>query len=210
MDQPFIVGVSGKKRHGKDTVGQTLVGNGGFMQTAFADPLKLMAMELFWLSYDQCYGGPGIDRELIDPRWGLSPREIMQRIGTEVGRNVHTEVWVRNTLKHIQDAFAGREVNLHNQAERRFVPHTTFAPKTASRWVITDCRFPNESEAVKAAGGIVVKVHRPGMASGDTHASETSVDLVKEDHLLINDGTLEDLAAQVRELPFMVRRSASL
>ena len=215
MERPFIVGVSGKKRHGKDTVGQTLNMSRGFMQTAFADPLKIMAMDLFWLTYDQCYGGVGldgkvVDRELVDPRWGLSPRQILQLLGTEVGRNVHTEVWVRNTLKHIEDAFAGREVNFHYQSLRTFRP-VTFNKGHAARWCITDCRFPNEAEAVKAAGGIVVKVHRPGLGeSGDSHASETSVDLVEEDHLLINDGTLEDLQAQVLALPFLQHRSAQV
>ncbi len=67
-----------------------------------------------------------------------------------------------------------------------------------------------EAAAVKRAGGLVVKVTRPGMDSGDTHASETSVDLVEEDYLVVNDGSLEELTAKVRALPFLQRRSAVL
>lgn len=209
-DKPLIVGICGKKRHGKDSIGKILARHHGFTTTAFADPLKLVAMDLFWLSYDQCYGGPGIDREEDDPRWGISPRHIMQQVGTEVGRNCHPEVWVRNTIKLIEDAWDGEEVLLNNTDAREF-EKVVFAEHTADKWAVTDVRFPNEARGIREAGGIVVKVVRPSLGeSGDIHASETSVDQVEEDHLIINDGTWEELTAKVAALPFLEQRSATL
>lgn len=203
--QPFIVGIAGKKRHGKDTVGEILAQEEfGFHRTAFALMVKVVAMDLFWLSYDQCFGGPGIDREEIDPRWGLSPRQILQRIGTEMGRNTHPDVWVRNTLRLIEQAYEGESaVNLHLPRERTFL-RVKYAPGKADRWAVTDVRFVNEARGIREAGGVIVKVVRPGLEdSGDTHASETSVDLVEEDYLIVNDGTLEDLKTKISRLPFL-------
>ena len=61
-------------------------------------------------------------------------------------------------------------------------------------WAITDVRFPNEADAVRKAGGVVIKVRRPFLENVlDEHPSEASVDLIAEDFLILNDGSLEDL-----------------
>ena len=66
------------------------------------------------------------------------------------------------------------------------------------RWAITDVRFPNEAALIRAAGGVVWKVVRPNLALPvDEHPSETSVDLVEADAVLVNDGTLDALTARV-------------
>lgn len=62
--------------------------------------------------------------------------------------------------------------------------------------VVTDVRFPNEAEAIQREGGIVIRVLRPGMG-GDAHASETSVDLINPNFVIINDGTFDTLRSRV-------------
>jgi hypothetical protein len=66
-------------------------------------------------------------------------------------------------------------------------------------WLITDCRFPNELEAVKAHKGITIKVIRDsGNTVGTTHASETALDDYTEwDYVVDNNGSIEDLKTQV-------------
>lgn len=194
MQRIRIVGICGRKRHGKDTVGRILQ-DYGYLTTAFADPVKRVAMDVYGLSWDQCYG-EGPDKESVDPRWGLSPRAIMQRLGTEVGRVIHPDTWIRHTLDNVRSAAAGTGFTLRDDDGRRFVR----AHGVASRWAVTDVRFPNEADAVVAAGGVIVKVVRPSLGDApDLHPSETSVDQVRADFTIINDGTIDDLRARVAD-----------
>lgn len=192
--QPLILGISGKKRHGKDSVAQILSARWGVQRLAFADHLKWLAMKTWDLSFEQVYGDDL--KEVVDPRWGLTPRFMLQQLGTQVGRNIHVETWVRKALDTIQRAYRGEIVLLPDLRAREF-GEFTFTPGTAAVWAIPDCRFPGEADAVHRAGGVVIKVVRPSVVSTDTHASETEVDQVQEDHLVINDGSVADLEQHV-------------
>ena len=92
--------------------------------------------------------------------------------------------------------------------------------------VISDCRFPNEIKSIKDAGGIVIRVRRgdepewykdaANMNAGDRcmnyalaknrmsklgiHASETAWVGTKFDAVMDNNGTIDDLFAQVEHL----------
>ncbi len=191
-----VIGICGRKRHGKDSVGKILQEHYGFMPTAFADPVKRVAMDVFGLSWVQCYGD-GPEKEAVDLRWDLSPRKIMQLLGTEVGRNIRPDTWIKHTLDNIRSANEGRGFQWRNDSTQEFVRQVGDPPEG---WVITDVRFPNEAEAILAAGGEVWKVVRPSLgAPTDEHSSETSVDLVFASQTLINDGSLEDLAGAVAQ-----------
>lgn len=193
MGELRIIGICGRKRHGKDSVGNILRKNYSFSATAFADAVKRVAMDVYGLSWDQCYGN-GPEKEAVEPRWGLSPRVIMQRIGTEVGRNIHADTWVKHTLDNIQAAANGQVYTWRDDFTQGF----TRLGLVRTRWVITDVRFPNEAEAIRSAGGQIWKVVRPSLGvPTDEHPSETSVDLVHADETLINDGTLDDLSRKV-------------
>ena len=47
----------------------------------FADPLKNAIGEIFGFSYEQLHGK---EKEIVDPFWGVTPRELFQKIGTEL------------------------------------------------------------------------------------------------------------------------------
>lgn len=191
----MIVGVSGRKRSGKDTVAMYLGLKYGCNRIAFADHLKYIAMLTWDLSFEQCYG-PDEVREVVDPRWGLSPRQILQRIGTEVARNIHEDTWVRKTFSTIERGTRGEDILYPDMDAKRFVEGPASGRK--DRWAIPDSRFPNEAQAIWQRGGIVVKVERPSLGvSTDLHASERGVDDITPDVLLVNDGTLADLFRQV-------------
>lgn len=194
---PLIIGISGRKRHGKDVVSTILAEHYGAHRLAFADELKRVAMGLWDLSFEQVYGDDK-HKETVDERWGISPRVLMQLLGTEVGRNIHKETWVRKAFSIIRKAHAGESVTLPDMTARCFRDFQFSSDQDV--WTIPDARFQSEAEAIKANGGIVIKVVRPSIISTDSHASETEVDNVEEDFLIVNDGSLADLEAKVLAL----------
>ncbi len=178
----MIIALSGYAGAGKDTVADALVANYGFVKYAWADTLRLAAAALNPIVTD--HDGELIRYNDVVEKYGYNDakfmfpevREILQRIGTEVGRNLIGEnVWVDATLRRIE-----RDGNIDADI------------------AITDCRFPNEAHAVKDRGGFIVRVERPGVVAANAHPSETSLDDWPFDLTIGNEGPLEaiDLVAE--------------
>lgn len=177
----MIIALCGRKQHGKNTVGDILTQQYGYKQIALADPVKKIAGEIYNLTTAQLYGDC---KEIIDPRWGVTPRHIMQTIGSELGRSIHPDTWIRYLIQDLQ---------------RR--------QDTAPGWVVTDVRYPNEAGALQLQlGAEIWRVDRSGMPDMDTHSSETSIDAIVPDCVISNNGTLEELRLQVSDI--MTTRSA--
>ena len=97
----MIVGLIGKKGHGKDTFADYLVEHYGFVKLSFAEPLKKVCKELFLLTDEQLYDP--MEKEKVDERWGKSPRQLMQIIGTDILRKYYDEkIWVNLLLKKME------------------------------------------------------------------------------------------------------------
>ena len=84
-----LIGLSGQKRVGKDTLADYLCSNHGFTKYSFAGPLKKACQEIFMLTDEQT---EGIDKETMDDRWGVSARTIFQKVGTELFREKLSQV----------------------------------------------------------------------------------------------------------------------
>lgn len=125
----------------------------------------------------------------------ITVRQLLQWVGTDAMRDViHKNVWINalfvdyNAKKLISrepsyaytiDEFA----NLHSEA-------------TLPKWIITDVRFPNEVEAIKNRGGIVIRVIRDNVVSNidKDHPSETALDDFSDfDEIIYNDDTKSEL-----------------
>lgn len=85
----------------------------------------------------------------IHPNTGkdVTPRYIMQQLGTGFGRSIHPNLWVNSLFTDFKKV----KVN-DGDTEEYELPN----------WIITDVRFPNEVSAIKERGGINIKVFRPG------------------------------------------------
>ena len=173
-----LIGIAGFAGAGKDTVADLMVAHYGFDKIAFADTMRRMI-------------------EAIDPVVGYSPledgdfeviryndaiefvgyndakvmypeiRQFLQRLGTEAGREVFGDnIWADMAMKRAA---------------------------TMKRVVIADTRFRNEAEAIKANGGIVIRVTRPGVDATNGHVSEHDLDGWRYDAHIHNNGTLSDL-----------------
>lgn len=156
----LIIGVSGKAQTGKDTFakkcGDELMEKGYTVSFfSFAYRLKQAVMLIFNLSWDDVNTDKG--KEKILPHFNnINVREVLQKFGTEVGRSIYKDIWVWNTMNDIELV----EANVA---------------------FITDMRFPNEYQAVKDAGGLVVRTQRDNYSiSENEHSSETSLDNIQD------------------------------
>lgn len=101
-------------------------------------------------------------------------RRLLQLIGTECGRQcIHEDIWVRLWRHALPTALVG----------------------TTQIVIADDIRFPNEADAVRSLGGVMVKVVRPGY-HGDGHASETHD--IQTDILIPNGGMIDELRSHGR------------
>lgn len=145
-----VVGFAGLAGSGKTTAAMHLVSAHGFARVRFAGPLKAMCAAL-GLTPDEIDGA--LKEAPCELLGGRTPRYAMQRLGTEFGRDlIDPNLWVRAWRAAVDRLPIGQPV------------------------VVDDCRFPNEAEAIQAAGGVLVRVVRPGAgAAAAGHSSEGQV-----------------------------------
>lgn len=169
----MIIGLSGYAKSGKDEVAKIILRQHREWEVRkFSGKLKEVATVLTGIPSGMFESQEFKSMEL--PGWDMTVREFLQRVGTEGIRNgVHPDAWV-NAL------FAD------------YYKH--------DYWIITDCRFPNEAQAIKDRGGKVVRIVRPGVSAINAHSSETALDDWDFDYVIHNDGTLEDLMTKALEI----------
>lgn len=119
----------------------------------------------------------------------MTVRELLQIMGTECGRQIiHDQIWVNSLFADYKPIF-----NPWNRINAERYP----------RWIITDCRFPNEAKAVKDRNGVLIRINRPsaGSETSKKHESETALDdYGKWDFIINNDGSLEQLEDKVKNI----------
>lgn len=179
MPQHLIVGVCGPKFSGKDTSAAVLVRNHQFLLCSFASFLKEACRSIFMLSHDQLHGDK---KETVDPRWNVTPREILQKVGTDLFRDRLSEVLPTLNL--------GEDKTLWSHCMRLWLD--AFA--TPQRIVIPDVRFKDEEDFIRSLGGKIVRITRDTAASsGDLHVSELEQAKIEADFTVSNNGTIHDL-----------------
>lgn len=169
----MILAISGTARAGKDTVADYLVKHHGYTKMSFADPMREALYKLNPLV--RTIEGTIVHlAQLVDTAGWENTKEItndlrvlMQRLGTEVGREMFgQDFWVNLALSKVSP----------NQ-----------------RVVFSDCRFQNEANAVKAVGGEIWRVERPGFAAANDHISEHDLDEYFFEFIFENKSSLDDL-----------------
>ena len=169
-----LIGVTGKAGSGKDTVGEMLWGEYGFVCSSFADPVKQAASIIFGVELDKFYDR--VSKEAIDPYWGITRREMLTKLGTDACRNVFgQDVWTKRWLMSFN------EVNQFDDV------------------VVTDVRFEDEAALIRSMGGTIIHLSRPASERGVKvdHVSEAGVKILDGDYGIDNNGTLGDLLKNV-------------
>lgn len=175
-----IIGITGPAGCGKGTAADYLSAYYGFRGTSFATPLKRAVAEIFAIPRGLAFTEVRELKEATLEPWGLSPRRMAQLLGTEVGRNIDSQVWVKNMELRTKEY---RELGMGI--------------------VIDDARFDNEAVWVRENGGKVFHLSRPSDEDGTKHtehASEAGVEKKPEDIVLVNDGSITDLHSMLDEI----------
>lgn len=202
MGNQLHIGFSAFATGGKDTAADILVAEHGYEKRGFADALRALCLAINPIVGLEIHRpDPPTDEERLDERFDAVPymptlepvtygdalervgyneakakypefRRILQVVGTEGCRTIFgQDVWV--------------------DASMRTVPE-----ETPCVW--TDVRFHNEADAIRAAGGIIVRIEREGVGPVTDHPSETEILDYDFDFVLWNDGTREDFERTVR------------
>lgn len=179
-----IIGVTGKKFAGKDTICdylEILLKRKGVevIRESFANGFKPHIQNMFGFT-DQQMTDPLL-KETVDERWGLSPRYILQTFGTEYGRTfLKPDVWIKSLQLRLNDGIN----NLYN-------------PRNV--WVlISDLRFDNEGEYIVERSGNIIEVKRNTDYNGyNNHQSENGISDKYSRNVINNTGTIEKLKQQI-------------
>lgn len=158
-----LIGIAGPARAGKDTLASYLLDNlsDDWTRSSFADPLKDMLRAI------------GVDcsddaKAVVSDDYGVTPRHIMQTLGTEWGRHmIDGDIWVK-----------------------------AFARLNAGKCVIVpDVRFENEADLVREHGVLIHLTGRGGIEGN--HASENPIEFKPGDIVIDNSRDLAWLHSQV-------------
>jgi hypothetical protein len=219
----MIIAIHGKAGHGKDEVGKIMqywfaahnnnlevkdlpqriakaIKEGRTNQSdiweikKFAGKLKSSMEHKFptWFNVQMWENGGSAYRNEMTPLY-MTRRELLIAEAMAM-RNICVDYWVESLMCEYQ-----------TQTTIREAPYKTAGISVTEQlpnWIITDMRFPNELERAIDLDGLCVSVTRPGMPKIDS-ISETSLDHVVGDnkgldHVIVNDGTIEDLVQSTR------------
>lgn len=207
----MIIGISGYSGSGKDLAGTIIqeISLNKWEVKKWAGKLKTMASILTGIPVEK-FEDQEFKKTELGPEWsslkmrpgkrqdGIFPkkqdmqlvpmtvRDLLQKLGTDAIRDgLHTNAWVNAVMADYKPGPFYPDVAIEEHAK---LPN----------WIITDTRFPNEAEAIKKAGGIVIRINRPGVQPINPHPSETSLDNWNFDAVINNDSQIDDLIQKIR------------
>lgn len=193
----LLIGLMGRAGAGKDTVADLICETTNAGRFAFATRLKEEAAAAFridprifdrrdvkelpirQLALSRCtdpafVAFAGRELGMLGP---LKPRTIMQTWG-DWRRGQDDGYFVRPAWQAIVEA---------ENANRRAL-------------VFTDVRFANEAERVTRSDGVLWRIERSGLPPVNSHASEWSIQELRADAVIRNDGSLDELRRAVVDL----------
>ena len=172
----MLIGLTGFARSGKDTAADFYCANFDFVKYSFAQPIKEAVKVMFSLNEDHVNGHL---KEVVLPDLEVSPRFLMQTLGTEWGREtVNTNVWLLAAQRKLAE-----KANL-----------------SGGGFVIADIRFENEASFIRKNGGVLLHINRNDREKVLSHASEQGVSFMPGDININNNGALDDLYLQLTKV----------
>lgn len=112
----LIIALTGRKRTGKTTIAEWLARSYGAFIARSNVAIHHTTRQIFELDLDQLEGPR---KDLVDDRWGLPPRTLMERVGTAVRHVFGESIWARRAASGIMTGEPGLFVfdNVRFEAE---------------------------------------------------------------------------------------------
>lgn len=226
----MLLGFCGIAGSGKDTGANFLVQHENFVKVALADPLKRICRDTFAFTDDQLWGPsdcrnapderylriPGGDKR-YDPMIGrtsitvaeyLTPRFALQQLGTEWGRNCYANVWVDYAIRTAKKILGppNEHGNPYGYNAKTGVSDESGLCVRFSGVAISDVRFQNEIDAIRRAGGKLIRLLRGAGLSGAAgeHRSEAEIREIPDSEFDVvidnNEMTLPQFEAHVLQV----------
>lgn len=170
----LVIGITGNIGAGKSTVAKYICDTYGFEEYSMAKPLKKIG-ELFYFSKEQLYGTQQQKLEQ-HKHWGISAREFLQKVGTELFREHLPKVIPNMNIRDTPWVDLFRLKYLHEP----------------NNYVISDMRFIDEAKVVKDLGGIIIRCVRNNNVKSEsgkelTHKSEQEINRIEHNYVFDND-----------------------
>jgi len=124
----------------------------------------------------------------------MTVRDFLQKLGTDAIRDgLHPNAWVNAAMAGYVPRNLGWDAN--------------GSPVMIDRnWIFTDCRFPNEAQASKDRGGVIIRIDRSGVKPVNDHPSETALDNWDFDYKIFNASDIVSLKQSVSIVMEMIKR----
>lgn len=181
-----IIAITGMKRAGKDTIAEYLSSAFGYENVKVAGTLKEIIKLMFNMTHSQVEGD---QKEHIDARWGITPRQAMQFIGTEM-----MQFELQRLLPDIGRNFWIKQLCTQLSANN--------VSNSDTHYAISDVRFVHEVDELRRNFGdnlFVLKVVRPTPSAmqQDEHSSEKEWMQIDADATIVNDTSLFNLYERI-------------
>lgn len=172
----MIIGITGLIASGKSTATEYLVTRHNYQELAFANALKYACMEIFGLDKQQVFGTQ-TDKETIDTFWKVSPRQLLQIVGSAV-RGLGT---IFPQLTHIWVKRVERDIKKLIETDKKLIEND-------KKIIVSDVRYPDEAKMILDMGGIIIQIKRLDAENNrDLHESENQI--ISANYIIYNDTT---------------------
>lgn len=215
-----ILGINGLKRSGKDTTCSIIAGKLStpdfvVQRAAFADKLKIIAAKALGFdrrdeecitlmdsfkegaSFSILYQEPGYHEALAEAFGALDQSELHELNGRQYLQNLGN--FARDTFGDsfwVDQVLPKPKFGVDDDWYKVQKAHAGNRYPGVDLLVITDPRYVNEADRIKALGGDIWEIQRPGLES-DGHITEQPLPRELVDYVIVNDGTLDDLSRKV-------------
>ena len=197
-----IIAICGFQGSGKDTLANILIKKYGYKKLSFGGTVKDVASIIFNWDRKMLEGDSKESREWrekVDDWWSkkleiknLTPRYILQQIGTDLFRNnFHKDIWI-------------------NCLEKKLIDY--------DKVVITDCRFPNELKILNKYNATIIQIYRGnlpewfndvklGKKEPPKEIPESETSWIKEpfNYSINNDNTLIELEHEIENIINLIK-----
>lgn len=181
-----VIGITGKAGSGKDTFA-------GYLKEALdkgsrvkglvyvdqiARPIKDALGAMLNMPVTDLEDRELKEKSLLDDlELDYTPRQLMQTLGTEWGRKLDQDIW----LKLLEPM-----LEIYSDFGAQFC-------------LVTDVRFSNEQDWIENRGGCVIEIYRPLATPTSAHSSELGISR-EPDYFITNEGSLKGLRTQAYDL----------